>query len=52
MLPGRPFAIELVNPRRIHFTAEEMKELQQVNHLHLMELIKHVFLLEESSFAN
>lgn len=29
MLPGRPFAIELVNPRRIHFTAEEMKELQQ-----------------------
>ncbi|NWZ21803.1 PUS10 synthase, partial [Asarcornis scutulata] len=26
---GRPFAIELVNPRRIHFTAEEMKELQQ-----------------------
>ncbi|NXC17427.1 PUS10 synthase, partial [Corythaeola cristata] len=29
MLPGRPFAIELVNPRRIHFTAEEMKGLQQ-----------------------
>ncbi|KFP80327.1 Putative tRNA pseudouridine synthase Pus10 [Acanthisitta chloris] len=26
---GRPFAIELVNPRRIHFTAEEMKKLQQ-----------------------
>uniref|UniRef100_A0A8C3KIX1 tRNA pseudouridine synthase Pus10 n=1 Tax=Calidris pygmaea TaxID=425635 RepID=A0A8C3KIX1_9CHAR len=26
---GRPFAIELVNPRRIHFTAEEMKGLQQ-----------------------
>ncbi|XP_061220844.1 tRNA pseudouridine synthase Pus10 isoform X4 [Neopsephotus bourkii] len=26
---GRPFAIELVNPRRIHFTAEEMKRLQQ-----------------------
>ncbi|NWZ32945.1 PUS10 synthase, partial [Brachypodius atriceps] len=26
---GRPFAIELVNPRRIHFSAEEMKRLQQ-----------------------
>ncbi|NWI19044.1 PUS10 synthase, partial [Crypturellus soui] len=26
---GRPFAIELVNPRRIHFTTEEMKGLQQ-----------------------
>uniref|UniRef100_A0A8C3SSR2 tRNA pseudouridine synthase Pus10 n=1 Tax=Chelydra serpentina TaxID=8475 RepID=A0A8C3SSR2_CHESE len=26
---GRPFAIELVNPHRIHFTAMEMKELQQ-----------------------
>ncbi|XP_068796470.1 tRNA pseudouridine synthase Pus10 isoform X6 [Struthio camelus] len=26
---GRPFAIELVNPRRIHFTAEQMKGLQQ-----------------------
>ncbi|XP_062465784.1 tRNA pseudouridine synthase Pus10 isoform X2 [Pezoporus occidentalis] len=26
---GRPFAIELVNPHRIHFTAEEMKRLQQ-----------------------
>ncbi|KAF1578893.1 UNVERIFIED_CONTAM: putative tRNA pseudouridine synthase Pus10, partial [Eudyptes pachyrhynchus] len=26
---GRPFAIELVNPRRIRFTAEEMKGLQQ-----------------------
>ncbi|NXX19489.1 PUS10 synthase, partial [Podargus strigoides] len=26
---GRPFAIELVNPRRIHFTSEEMKGLQQ-----------------------
>ncbi|XP_005525571.1 PREDICTED: putative tRNA pseudouridine synthase Pus10 [Pseudopodoces humilis] len=26
---GRPFAIELVNPRRIHFTVEEMKRLQQ-----------------------
>uniref|UniRef100_A0A8C5T5Y0 tRNA pseudouridine synthase Pus10 n=1 Tax=Malurus cyaneus samueli TaxID=2593467 RepID=A0A8C5T5Y0_9PASS len=26
---GRPFAIELVNPRRIRFTAEEMKRLQQ-----------------------
>ncbi|XP_068796467.1 tRNA pseudouridine synthase Pus10 isoform X4 [Struthio camelus] len=25
----RPFAIELVNPRRIHFTAEQMKGLQQ-----------------------
>uniref|UniRef100_A0ACB8G9P0 tRNA pseudouridine synthase Pus10 n=1 Tax=Sphaerodactylus townsendi TaxID=933632 RepID=A0ACB8G9P0_9SAUR len=26
---GRPFAIELVNPRRVHLTAEEMKALQQ-----------------------
>ncbi|XP_071438297.1 tRNA pseudouridine synthase Pus10 isoform X2 [Pithys albifrons albifrons] len=26
---GRPFAMELVNPRRIHFTAEDMKRLQQ-----------------------
>lgn len=26
---GRPFAIELVNPRRVHFTAQEIKELQQ-----------------------
>ncbi|KAI1240355.1 hypothetical protein IHE44_0008772 [Lamprotornis superbus] len=26
---GRPFAIELVNPRRIRFTAEEMRRLQQ-----------------------
>ncbi|XP_053102989.1 tRNA pseudouridine synthase Pus10 isoform X3 [Hemicordylus capensis] len=26
---GRPFAIELVNPRRVHLTAAEMKELQQ-----------------------
>ncbi|NXT59961.1 PUS10 synthase, partial [Chaetops frenatus] len=26
---GRPFAIELVNPRRIRFTVEEMKRLQQ-----------------------
>ncbi|XP_053828451.1 tRNA pseudouridine synthase Pus10 isoform X4 [Vidua macroura] len=26
---GRPFAMELVNPHRIHFTAEEMKRLQQ-----------------------
>ncbi|NWH83732.1 PUS10 synthase, partial [Aegithalos caudatus] len=26
---GRPFAMELVNPRRIHFTAEEMRRLQQ-----------------------
>ncbi|XP_054484851.2 tRNA pseudouridine synthase Pus10 [Agelaius phoeniceus] len=26
---GRPFAMELVNPRRIRFSAEEMKRLQQ-----------------------
>ncbi|XP_061481768.1 tRNA pseudouridine synthase Pus10 isoform X2 [Rhineura floridana] len=26
---GRPFAIELVNPRRVHLAAAEMKELQQ-----------------------
>ncbi|XP_015280978.1 PREDICTED: putative tRNA pseudouridine synthase Pus10 [Gekko japonicus] len=26
---GRPFAIELVNPRRVHLTAEEMRALQQ-----------------------
>ncbi|NXH62146.1 PUS10 synthase, partial [Rhabdornis inornatus] len=26
---GRPFAIELVNPRRIRFTVEEMRRLQQ-----------------------
>ncbi|KAM4902843.1 tRNA pseudouridine synthase Pus10 isoform 2-T2 [Sylvia borin] len=26
---GRPFAMELVNPHRVHFTAEEMKRLQQ-----------------------
>ncbi|NWR17319.1 PUS10 synthase, partial [Emberiza fucata] len=26
---GRPFAMELVNPRRIHFSAEDMKRLQQ-----------------------
>lgn len=26
---GRPFAIELVNPHRIHFTSQEIKELQQ-----------------------
>ncbi|XP_060105634.1 tRNA pseudouridine synthase Pus10 [Heteronotia binoei] len=26
---GRPFAIELLNPRRVHLTAEEMKTLQQ-----------------------
>ncbi|XP_077189104.1 tRNA pseudouridine synthase Pus10 isoform X2 [Paroedura picta] len=26
---GRPFAMELVNPRRVHMTAEEMKALQQ-----------------------
>ncbi|NXJ03754.1 PUS10 synthase, partial [Odontophorus gujanensis] len=26
---GRPFAVELVNPHRIHFTAEEIKRLQQ-----------------------
>uniref|UniRef100_A0A8D2Q2E6 tRNA pseudouridine synthase Pus10 n=1 Tax=Zosterops lateralis melanops TaxID=1220523 RepID=A0A8D2Q2E6_ZOSLA len=26
---GRPFAIELVNPHRIHFTTEEMRRLQQ-----------------------
>eukprot|EP00069_Balaena_mysticetus_P020909 bmy_03005T0 len=29
---GRPFAIELVNPHRVHFTSQEIKELQQVNH--------------------
>nr|XP_033792967.1 putative tRNA pseudouridine synthase Pus10 [Geotrypetes seraphini]XP_033792968.1 putative tRNA pseudouridine synthase Pus10 [Geotrypetes seraphini] len=27
---GRPFAIELVNPHRTQFTAQEMKEIQQV----------------------
>lgn len=32
VLPGRPFAIELVNPHRVHFTSQEIKELQQVNH--------------------
>ncbi|KAJ6667085.1 hypothetical protein lerEdw1_019089 [Lerista edwardsae] len=26
---GRPFAIELINPRRVHLTAAEMKVLQQ-----------------------
>ncbi|KAB1266822.1 putative tRNA pseudouridine synthase Pus10 [Camelus dromedarius] len=26
---GRPFAIELVNPHRAHFTSQEIKELQQ-----------------------
>ncbi|XP_063085534.1 tRNA pseudouridine synthase Pus10 isoform X1 [Cavia porcellus] len=26
---GRPFAVELVNPHRVHFTSQEMKELQQ-----------------------
>nr|XP_045225181.1 tRNA pseudouridine synthase Pus10 isoform X2 [Macaca fascicularis] len=26
---GRPFAIELVNPHRVHFTSQEIKELQQ-----------------------
>lgn len=45
MFPGRPFAIELVNPHRIHFTAEEMKGLQQVNNLHLVEFVEYVFLL-------
>lgn len=44
--------MELVNPRRIHFTAEEMKRLQQVNHRHLTELVKHVLPLQPSSFAN
>ncbi|XP_035883910.1 tRNA pseudouridine synthase Pus10 isoform X3 [Phyllostomus discolor] len=29
VLPGRPFAIELVNPHRVHFTSQEIKELQQ-----------------------
>ncbi|EPY76104.1 hypothetical protein CB1_001505006 [Camelus ferus] len=29
VLPGRPFAIELVNPHRAHFTSQEIKELQQ-----------------------
>lgn len=32
VLPGRPFAIELMNPHRVHFTSQEIKELQQVNH--------------------
>nr|XP_028580995.1 putative tRNA pseudouridine synthase Pus10 isoform X1 [Podarcis muralis]XP_028580996.1 putative tRNA pseudouridine synthase Pus10 isoform X1 [Podarcis muralis]XP_028580999.1 putative tRNA pseudouridine synthase Pus10 isoform X1 [Podarcis muralis]XP_028581000.1 putative tRNA pseudouridine synthase Pus10 isoform X1 [Podarcis muralis] len=27
---GRPFAIELVNPRKVRLAAEEMKELQQI----------------------
>ncbi|XP_004580173.2 tRNA pseudouridine synthase Pus10 isoform X2 [Ochotona princeps] len=26
---GRPFAVELVNPHRVHFTSQEIKELQQ-----------------------
>ncbi|XP_049640718.1 tRNA pseudouridine synthase Pus10 [Suncus etruscus] len=26
---GRPFAIELMNPHRVHFTSQEIKELQQ-----------------------
>uniref|UniRef100_K7EEN0 tRNA pseudouridine synthase Pus10 n=1 Tax=Ornithorhynchus anatinus TaxID=9258 RepID=K7EEN0_ORNAN len=26
---GRPFAIELLNPHRVHFTSQEMRELQQ-----------------------
>uniref|UniRef100_A0A8C4L2M4 tRNA pseudouridine synthase Pus10 n=1 Tax=Equus asinus asinus TaxID=83772 RepID=A0A8C4L2M4_EQUAS len=26
---GRPFALELVNPHRVHFTSQEIKELQQ-----------------------
>uniref|UniRef100_A0A8C6HBZ7 tRNA pseudouridine synthase Pus10 n=1 Tax=Mus spicilegus TaxID=10103 RepID=A0A8C6HBZ7_MUSSI len=26
---GRPFAVELLNPHRVHFTSQEMKELQQ-----------------------
>ncbi|KAJ8781226.1 hypothetical protein J1605_011210 [Eschrichtius robustus] len=30
---GRPFAIELVNPHRVHFTSQEIKELQQTNFL-------------------
>uniref|UniRef100_A0A670I6T2 tRNA pseudouridine synthase Pus10 n=1 Tax=Podarcis muralis TaxID=64176 RepID=A0A670I6T2_PODMU len=29
-LTGRPFAIELVNPRKVRLAAEEMKELQQI----------------------
>lgn len=33
VLPGRPFAVELVNPHRVHFTSQEIKELQQVSHL-------------------
>lgn len=31
VLPGRPFAVELLNPHRVHFTSQEVKELQQVN---------------------
>lgn len=26
---GRPFAVELLNPHRVHFTSQEVKELQQ-----------------------
>ncbi|KAM9601452.1 tRNA pseudouridine synthase Pus10 isoform 1-T2 [Trichechus inunguis] len=26
---GRPFAVELVNPHRVHFTSQDIKELQQ-----------------------
>ncbi|XP_008842698.1 putative tRNA pseudouridine synthase Pus10 isoform X2 [Nannospalax galili] len=26
---GRPFAVELVNPHRVHFTSQEIQELQQ-----------------------
>ncbi|XP_036056420.1 tRNA pseudouridine synthase Pus10 isoform X1 [Onychomys torridus] len=26
---GRPFAVELLNPRRVHFSSQEVKELQQ-----------------------
>ncbi|XP_076794129.1 tRNA pseudouridine synthase Pus10 isoform X2 [Arvicanthis niloticus] len=26
---GRPFAVELLNPHRVHFTSQEIKELQQ-----------------------
>lgn len=29
-LSGRPFAIELVNPHRVQFTEQEIKDLQQV----------------------
>ncbi|KAK7834523.1 hypothetical protein U0070_017709 [Myodes glareolus] len=29
VLPGRPFAVELLNPHRVHFTSQEVKELQQ-----------------------